>query len=422
VLEKIIGPIEHLLRNAIIHGLEDRAGRLAAGKPEIGEVTLALSQQGNEIAIELADDGIGLDYGRIRAKALELGLLAADASPDAEELTELIFVPGFSTAAELTEMAGRGVGMDVVKSEVSALGGRITVSSQAGAGTRFHLYLPLTLTISHSVLVRVASRTHALPAGMVEQVQQLKPAAIERIRADGGTEWLGRRYPWHYLPRLLGDETSQPAPARRHCLLLLKGAGQHIALEVDELIGNQEIVVKNIGPQLARVIGITGATVLGDGEIALIINPIALAGRKAQAGAGRPAAPAAPLSRARTVMVVDDSLTVRKVTGRLLAREGYQVISAKDGVDALEQMIDILPDALILDIEMPRMDGFDLTRNLRADARLRGIPIIMVTSRTADKHRDYARSLGVQHYLGKPYDEEELLRALSGVLRQAVPA
>ena len=422
VLEKVIGPIEHLLRNAVIHGVENRDVRQASGKPELGQIILTLSQEGNEIEIELADDGPGLDFAHIRAKAVALGLLGADEHADTEQLTQFIFVSGFSTAQELTELAGRGVGMDVVKAETSALGGRIAVSSEAGVGTRFQLYLPLTLTISQCVLVRVADRRYALPAGMVEQVQELKPAAIENIRAEDGIDWQGKRYPWHYLSRLLGDEASTPPAARRHCLLLIKGGAQQIALEVDELVGNQEVVVKNIGPQLARVIGITGATVLGDGEIALIVNPIALAGRAASAASYSPPAAPAPLLSAATVMVVDDSLTVRKVTGRLLEREGYQVLSAKDGVDALEQMMDIVPDVLILDIEMPRMDGFDLTRHLRADPRLHDVPIIMVTSRTAEKHRDYARSIGVQHYLGKPYDEDELLRLIRGLLPLTVAA
>jgi chemosensory pili system protein ChpA (sensor histidine kinase/response regulator) len=421
VLEKIVGPIEHLLRNAIIHGLEDRAARLAAGKPELGQITLTLRQEGNEIHIELADDGIGLDFARIGAKAVELGLINRDARPDREQLTQFIFVPGFTTAQALTEIAGRGVGMDVVKAETAALGGRITVDSEPGSGTRFQLSLPLTLTVSQSVVVRIASRNYVLPSSMVEQVQELKPAAIEKIRSDGRVEWLTNHYPWHYLAHLLGDETSQPPAARRHCLLLLKGGSQRIALEVDKFVGNQEVVVKNIGPQLARVVGITGATVLADGEIALILNPIALAGRLGSAASERVRpTPAVPLIVAPTVMVVDDSLTVRKVTGRLLAREGYQVLTAKDGVDALEQLIEIIPAVLVLDIEMPRMDGFDLARNLRADARLRDIPIIMVTSRTATKHRDYARSIGVQHYLGKPYDEDELLRLIRTLVSPTV--
>lgn len=425
VLEKMTGPIEHLLRNAITHGLEEGGQRQAAGKPEIGEISLTLSQEGNEVVIEMADDGAGLNFERIRSKAVEQGLLAPDQNPDEATLTDFIFHPGFSTAKELTEIAGRGVGMDVVKAETAQLGGRIEVSSTPGKGARFRIYLPLTLAVAQALLVRVGGRMYAIPSVMVEQVMELKEAAIEQIRADGAAEWLGNRYPYHFLPRLLGDTHSMPEQQRRYSLLLLRAGTQRVSVQVDELRGNQEVVIKNIGPQLARVIGIAGATVLGGGEVVLILNPIALASREIRALSAQAAAPAAPQPEAPaaphlpTVMVVDDSLTVRKIAGRLLSREGYHVLTAKDGVDALEQLLEVVPDVMLVDIEMPRMDGFDLTRNVRADARLKDIPIIMITSRTADKHRNYAKEIGVNHYLGKPYQEDELLGLIAGYTRQA---
>jgi chemosensory pili system protein ChpA (sensor histidine kinase/response regulator) len=420
VLEKMTGPIEHLLRNAVAHGIEGSAKRQAVGKTEIGEIGLHVAHEGNEVVIELSDDGAGIDLEAVRVRAVADGLLAEGEQPSAEQLTQLIFRPGFSTASELTAYAGRGVGMDVVKNEAANLGGRIEVASSNGQGTRFRVYLPLTLAITQAVLVRVGNRHYAIPSSMVAQVSELKPKAIAAIRAEGATTWLGDRYVWHYLPRLLGDASAQPDDSlRRHWLLLLRAGNQHIAVETDDLIGNQELVVKNVGPQLARVVGIAGATVLGDGEIALILNPIALAGREARASkigtaAGGVAAVPAVATRAGTIMVVDDSLTVRKITGRLLAREGYHVLTAKDGVEALEQLLDVTPDVMLVDIEMPRMDGFDLTRNVRADERLKRIPIIMITSRIADKHRNYAMEIGVNHYLGKPYDEEQLLELIAG--------
>ncbi len=425
VLEKMIGPIEHLLRNAITHGIEDVTQRQAAGKPEIGEIALTLSQEGNEVVIDMTDDGAGLNFERIRSKAIEQGLLASDQYPDEVVLTDFIFHAGFSTARELTEIAGRGVGMDVVKSETAQLGGRIAVSSTPGKGARFRIYLPLTLTVAQALLVRVGVRTYAIPSVMVEQVMELKDEAAGKIRADGAAEWLGNRFPYYFLPRLLGDAHSMPEQQRRYSLLLLRAGTQRISVQVDELRGNQELVIKNIGPQLARVIGIAGATVLGDGEVVLILNPIALASREIKALAHEAAASAVPkveapaAPRVPTVMVVDDSLTVRKIAGRLLSREGYQVLTAKDGVDALEQLLDVVPDVMLVDIEMPRMDGFDLARNVRADARLKNVPIIMITSRTADKHRNYAREIGVNHYLGKPYQEDELLGLIAGYTRQA---
>ena len=420
VLEKMTGPLEHLLRNAIAHGLEAPAGRRAAGKPEIGQITLRIAQEGNEIVIQLADDGAGLDIERIRARALATGLIGADEQPDEAQLAQLIFRPGLSTADQISAVAGRGIGMDVVRSEAAILGGRVRVDFEAGQGTRFQVHLPLTLAVIQAVLVRVGNRRYAIPSSMVAQASELKPDAIAAIRADGGTVWLGERYPWQYLPTLLGDSRARPEPARRHWLLLVRAGDRPLALEVDDLAGNQELVVKNIGPQLARVAGVAGATVLGDGEIVLILNPAALAAgpRLTLPAAAEPAAagtvPTPAATAVGTVMVVDDSLTVRKITGRLLGRAGYQVLTAKDGVDALEQLLDIVPNVMLVDIEMPRMDGFDLTRNIRADQRLRQVPIIMITSRIGDKHRDYAREIGVDHYLGKPYDEDELLKLIAG--------
>jgi chemosensory pili system protein ChpA (sensor histidine kinase/response regulator) len=258
---------------------------------------------------------------------------------------------------------------------------------------------------------------------MIEQATAHKPDAAAQIRSTGGTEWLGNRYPYHYLPVLLGEKGATPPPARRHWILLVKGGTERVALEVDSLSGNQEVVVKAVGPQLARVPGLAGATVLGNGEVALILNPVGLAARAVErANVPVEVAPAptetqiVQAATAASVMVVDDSLTVRKISGRLLARHGYHVLTAKDGVDALEQLGEVMPDVMLLDIEMPRMDGFDLARNIRADNRLKHIPIIMITSRTADKHRQHAAEIGVNHYLGKPYDEEELL----GCIRECI--
>ena len=323
-------------------------------------------------------------------------------------------MPGFSTAS-LSSLAGRGVGMDVVKSETAAVGGRIGVATEPGQGTTFRINLPLTLAVAQALLVRAGSRTFAIPSSMVAQVLELKASALDDIRNAKGTEWMGEHFSYRYLPRLLGDFESQPQADRFNWVLLLRAGSETLALHVDSLRGNQEIVVKNAGPQYARMVGYSGATVLGDGEIVLILNPVALAGRTPAAADDGPVAPMAALAPSQpTVMVVDDSLTVRKITGRLLEREGYRVVTAKDGVDALEQLLTLRPDVIIADIEMPRMDGFDLTRNIRADLRLKAVPIIMITSRTAEKHKRYAEEIGVNHYLGKPYDEDLLLELIRG--------
>jgi chemosensory pili system protein ChpA (sensor histidine kinase/response regulator) len=425
VLDKIGAPLEHLLRNAIAHGLEDREQRIAKGKPDIGEISLALEREGNEIILSLSDDGTGLDLERIRARAIEAGLLGAEESADPAQLANLIFTPGFSTASEISQLSGRGVGMDVVKTEVASLGGRVETLSTPGQGTEFRLYIPLTLAVTKALLVRTGSKSYAIPSVMIEQVLDLKEAALTRIRDAGSAEWMGHQYPFNFLPHLLGDTQALPEQHRQYWTLLLRSGSRRIAVQVDELMGNREIVVKNIGPQLARIIGVDGATVLGDGQVLLILNPVALSTRApiAEFASPVPSAPAlteeeTALSRLPTVMVVDDSLTVRKITGRLLEREGYQVVLAKDGVDALEQLLDVLPDVMLVDIEMPRLDGFDLTRNIRADARLKNIPIIMITSRTADKHRSYAFEIGVNHYLGKPFQEDELLKLVAEYVSQ----
>lgn len=423
VLEKVLSPLEHMLRNAVAHGLETRDKRLAAGKEEIGEISLGLAQEGNEIILTLSDDGAGLDLARIRAKAESAGLIAPGEQVDDHKLVDFIFHSGFSTAAEVSQVAGRGVGMDVVKTEVTSLGGRIEVITQPGQGTTFRLYLPLTLAVTQTVLVQVGERLFAIPSAMIEQVMEIRDKPLNEMREKGEAVWQDQHYPFHYLPRLLGDNQTQPAHRRLYWVLLLRSGAQRVAVLVDEMRGNQEIVVKNVGPQMARVVGIAGATVLGDGQVVLILNPVALATRQpaisASIESAAPVAPQetpapAPVTHQPTVLVVDDSLTVRKITSKLLAREGYLVELAKDGVDALEQLIDKIPDVILSDIEMPRMDGFDLVRNIRADERLTQVPIIMITSRTADKHRNYAMEIGANHYLGKPYDEEELLRLLAG--------
>ena len=426
VLEKLVGPLEHLLRNALDHGLESRAARVAAGKSETGEITLAVRQVGNEIAIELSDDGAGIDFERVRERAVATGIMAADAEPTIHQLVECLFHPGFSTASQVTQISGRGIGMDVVRNEIIALGGRVDVHTALGKGTRFNLFLPLTLAVAQAVLVRAAGRLWALPAPMVEQVQQIKPDVLRTLYTDGNVHWQGRAWPFHYLPRLLGDAAAVPDPARYNPVLLVRSGQGTAAIHVDEMLGNQEVVVKNIGPQLARVPGITGATVLGTGEIVLILNPVQLAQRpgvmrydptRDERFAGPSVAATAAPAR-KLVMVVDDSLTVRKFTTRLLTREGFEVITARDGVDALKTLADHSPDVILLDIEMPRMDGFEFAKTVRGDPKSAGIPIVMITSRTADKHRNRAAELGVDRFLGKPYQEDELLRNL----RELVPS
>ena len=425
VLERMAAPFEHLLRNAIVHGIEPRARRVEAGKPETGELLVEVSQHGNEVELCFTDDGAGLDLARIRAKAHAQGLLADGEDASDKDAAELIFEPGFSTADTLTELAGRGVGMDVVRSEARALGGRVDIDTRPGQGVAFTIHLPLTLGVTQIVLVASGARTHAVPANLVEQVLQVRDAELAAAREAGHLTVQGEALALHTLPDLL-REPGGAGGQRSYPVLLMKTGAGRIAVQVDEVVGNREVVIKNIGPQLARLPGIVGASVLGSGDIVLILDPVVLA-----AHAGRQASPLDSLPRSQgtmdpieaagrrqapMLMVVDDSLTVRKVTQRLLEREGYRVLLAKDGVDALEQMQVARPDLMLVDIEMPRMDGFDLTRQVRGDEATHGIPIIMITSRTADKHRNYALGLGVDAYFGKPFQEDVLLAAIAGLL------
>ncbi len=401
--------------------------RSAAGKDPTGSIIVALAHEGNEVGIEFRDDGAGLDLARIRSKAEAMRLIDPVVEHDDAALANLIFTAGFSTVDTVTELAGRGVGMDVVRSDVIAMGGRIETATEPGQGTSFKLIVPLTTAVTQVVMLRCGETTIAVPSTLVEIVRRATPDEIGAAYASGSFEVGDRALPFFWLGALLqiGQRPGE-SQARMRSVVVVRSAQQRIVVHVDEVLGNQEVVVKNLGPQLSRLPGLAGMTLLASGAVALIYNPVALAtlyGDAARAAtqaalsapvaaagapAGRDAADAG-LALAPLVLVVDDSLTVRRVTQRMLAREGYRVALAKDGLDALERLAEEIPQAVLCDIEMPRMDGFDLVRNLRSDARWRHLPVIMITSRIAQKHRDHAAELGVDHYLGKPYSEEDLL-------------
>jgi chemosensory pili system protein ChpA (sensor histidine kinase/response regulator) len=426
VLDRMTAAFEHLLRNCVTHGIERPEQRVAAGKEAAGLITVALTQEGNEVGVEFRDDGAGLNLPRIRERALAMGLLAADAQPSAAELANLIFTPGFSTAETVTELAGRGVGMDVVRADVNAMGGRIETATADGQGTSFKLVLPLTTAVTQVVMLRCGDTTVAVPSTLVETVLRAKPAEVEQGYLNGQYAVGDRSLPFYWLGALLQTSSRGTEAGRTLPVVVMRSAQQRVALHVDEVLGNQEVVVKNLGSQMSRLPGLAGMTLLASGAVALIYNPVALASlygnlawvamREALQQPQDPllaAAAAAPVAMAPLVLVVDDSLTVRRVTQRLLVREGFRVTLAKDGLEGLARLAEELPAVVLSDIEMPRMDGFDLVRNMRGDARWRDLPVIMITSRIAQKHRDHAAELGVDHYLGKPYAEEDLLALVS---------
>ncbi len=429
VLERMVGSFEHLLRNCVAHGVESPAARTAAGKETTGRIVVQVTQSGNEVAVEVGDDGAGFDYARIRQRAIERGLLAPTATATNEELAQFLFNAGFSTASAVNELAGRGVGLDVVRAEVMAMGGRIETSSGVGQGSRFRLLLPLTTAVTQVVNLRCGEFEIAVPSTLVEVVRRVRKPETEAAYASGQFVLDGQSMPFYWLPALLQAGTRGETEGRAQAVVVIRSADQRVAVHVDQVLGNQEVVVKNVGPQLARLPGLVGVTLLPSGAVALIYNPVALAAVYAgdaqsrmrqptrPAGAQVPQAALAPM-----VLVVDDSLTVRRVTQRLLVREGYRVVTAKDGLEALERLAEERPTLLLSDIEMPRMDGFDLVRNVRTDPRLVGLPVVMITSRIAQKHRDYALELGVDHYLGKPYSEEELLTLVETYARKPMVA
>ncbi len=420
VLERLTGAFEHLLRNSVVHGIETPEVRQQAGKAPVGRIVLNLHQEGNEIQVRFSDDGAGLNLARIRARGESQGLIQPGQDVSDSQLMDLIYEPGFSTADALTEMAGRGVGMDVVRSEVNTLGGYVLTQSTAGQGASFELRVPLTTALTQVVVLRYGDRKVAVPASLMLSVQRLSAETVEQAYVDGALTAAGERMPFFWLGGLMHHSDRGFAHGKTLPVALVHSAQQRLALHCDEVLGNQEVVVKNLGPQLMQVPGLAGISLLASGDVALIYNPVALANRyghaaqqrvhDAEAASRQVVVEEAKVQLAPLVMVVDDSLTVRRVTQRMLEREGYRVLLAKDGLDAMERLAgDELPAVVLSDIEMPRMDGFDLVRNLRADARLAGLPVIMITSRIAQKHRDYAQQLGVDDYLGKPYDEEHLL-------------
>jgi chemosensory pili system protein ChpA (sensor histidine kinase/response regulator) len=433
VLDRMTPAFEHLLRNCVAHGIELAEQRKAAGKDETGTIVIALHQEGNDVSVEFRDDGAGLNLARIREKAVAQGLLTNEQSIDDNTAADLIFTPGFSTAVQVTELSGRGIGMDVVRAEINAVGGRIETRTFSGQGTSFKLVLPLTTAVTQVVMLRAGNLSIGVPANVVELVRRASAKELQSAYNSGTIEFAGENIPFFWSGALLqASNRSNEHQGKTIPVVVFRSAGQRVALHVDEVLGSQEVVVKNLGPQLSRLPGLAGMSVLASGAVVLIYNPVALAsvyGAQARALSADHAEPqvleaatdaqgsvsvpvlTAPTSAplAPLVLVVDDSITVRRVTQRLLQREGYRVAMAADGLQAIERLAEERPTVVLSDIEMPRMDGFDLARNIRGDAKLANLPIVMITSRIAEKHREHAMELGVNHYLGKPYSEEELL-------------
>jgi chemosensory pili system protein ChpA (sensor histidine kinase/response regulator) len=417
VLERMVAPLEHMLRNAVDHGLESSEKRLAAGKPESGHITLSLTHEGGDIVIEMSDDGAGVDLAAVRRKAIKRGLIDANNELSDYDVLQFILQAGFSTAETITQISGRGVGMDVVHAEIKELGGNMVIDSVAGKGVRFRIRLPYSVSVNRALMVQCGEEQYAVPLNTIEGIVRVMPGELEACYQTNPPcyQYGGRSYELRYLgellnnglrPRLIGQ--SQPVP-----VLLVHLHEQWVAVQVDNLAGSREIVVKSLGPQFAAVQGITGATILGDGHVVLILDlPGHIRAMQGRIFSRQQVFPDAEPVRPLLIMVVDDSVTVRKVTSRLLERHGMNVLTAKDGVDAMALLQEHTPDVMLLDIEMPRMDGFEVASQIRHDERLKDLPIIMITSRSGQKHRDRAMAIGVNDYLSKPYQESVLLESI----------
>ena len=434
LMERVVAPLEHMLRNAVDHGIETREGRQSAGKNDSGRINLELGREGGEVVITLSDDGKGIDTDAVRKKAVERGLIAPDAQLSEQEIQQFIFHAGFSTAAAVTQISGRGVGMDVVASEIKQMGGSVTIDSHKGQGTRFIIRLPFTLAMNRALMVKAAEDTYAIPLNQIEGIVRISPFELQHYFEEDNPvyTYVGQDYELQYLgnfvhgtrsPHLESHTTPMP-------VLLIRSTEHTVAIVVDNLVGSREVVVKSVGPQLASVAGISGATILGDGSVVIILDIHSLI-RAAHVQVPTlgvtdiPVLPQEPVPEDEEtefkrdtplVMVTDDSVTVRKVTTRLLERNGYEVVTAKDGMDAIAKLEDIRPDVMLLDIEMPRMDGFEVATHVRHDSRLQDVPIIMITSRTGEKHRERAFDIGVNCYMGKPFQENELLSTIRELL------
>ncbi|WP_201533379.1 Hpt domain-containing protein [Psychrobacter ciconiae] len=433
ILERITSPLEHMLRNAVDHGIESPQARLNAGKERSGQITIEVIREGSEMVIHLTDDGRGINVDAVRKKAIAQGLIDAnDKSLSDIDVMQYIFHAGLTTTKQVTQISGRGVGMDVVISEIKQLGGLVSVTSKPNQGSRFTMRVPLTVAIADALVVRAADRYYAIPLVQIERVVRVQPdklfnyyqsnQSVLRIDDDD--------YRVHYLNEILTgsrlNEMVVNSNSSLPVIIVKNRAGQNLALQVDQIAGSRiEVVVKPLGRQLSHLPGISAATIMGDGSVMLILdmlallrNAVVLKDVKPTASTSSTALEAEP----PTILVVDDSVTVRKVTSRFLEREGFKAVVAKDGVDAIEILQELMPDLILLDIEMPRMDGFEVATQIRHDRRLKHLPIIMITSRTGEKHRERAFEIGVNDYMGKPFQENELLVKIQNNLSVTIGA
>jgi chemosensory pili system protein ChpA (sensor histidine kinase/response regulator) len=444
IIQHISDPLIHLVRNAVAHGVETPFARREAGKQEKARITVRAYHRGNHIFIEVEDDGRGIDYASIRQKLADLGVVSAVAAEELSEreLREYLFRPGFTTASSMTELAGRGVGLDVVRANVHSLNGEIEVRSETGKGACFTVKVPLTLIISQALFVRCGNSTFALPLAVIEEIRRVKPPEIEDV---GGKLLTRVRDVVTEVVRLdlqLGLPALEPMNGYFH-MVIVKVAGRHVGVVVEEVLGKDEIVIKNLGDYLRRVKLFPGTTIAPDGSLILLIDLNRLvSGDAAERGSLPSASPAArvfaPGSEAvasgsipaeavdaieneRVVVVADDSISIRKFVGRMLEKAGFRVKLASDGLEASELIAQVGCHLLITDLEMPRMNGYELMAHLRQDPATKKIPVLVVTSRAGAKHRDRAVKEGASAFMTKPVQEDQLIAKVEELIGSDVP-
>jgi chemosensory pili system protein ChpA (sensor histidine kinase/response regulator) len=442
IVQQITDPLIHLVRNAIAHGIEDTPARERAGKSARGKVTVRAFHRGNHVFIEVQDDGSGLDYARIRQTGVAAGLVsAAEAEHLSEnELRAFLFHPGFTTAESKTEVAGRGVGLDVVRNNVHSLNGEIEIHSETGKGTCFGVKVPLTLIISQALFVRSGTTVLAMPLSVVEEIRRLRPAEIEDVGGKLLTKVRGVVTEVVRLDAALGLPAIEPINGYMN-MVIVRAAGRQVGVVVEEVLGKDEVVIKNLGQYLRRVKLFPGATISTDGSLILLVDVNRLAGTSAaevdvvvpSANAARifgpgalavasgsiPAAAVDEPAAEKVVVIADDSISVRKFVGRILEKAGYSVKLASDGLEAAELVAQVGCHLVITDIEMPRMNGYELMSHLRQDPATRRIPVLVVTSRAGAKHRERAMKEGAASFLTKPVQEEQLLTVVEELMNSA---
>lgn len=415
VLDTLVDPLMHLLRNAVDHGIEPPQMRRAAGKPSTGLVTLSVLREHGRVVLRLSDDGEGIDLNQIHKRAVDMGLLTESDQPTSEQLIDLLFEEGFSLAKIVTQTSGRGIGLNIVGRAVSQLRGTVRVETSVGHGTIFIISVPVTMAIIRALFVQSCGQTFAIPLEQIVTILRLDEGALEEIRTHDALRHGDDRLPVYNLAAFVREPGMANLEAQHYGLLVSSDA-QNVIVLVESLAGTGEAVVKSLGTHLRRVFGIQGATISGDGRVLLILNlpEIVGAGPVVADDLDRPdEIVQTPSATGRRVLVVDDSPSVRRVVCSFLERAGWQATAARDGVEALEKIASARPDVALVDIEMPRMNGFELLSVIRSDPDLQNIPVVFLTSRSAAKHRDRAEQLQVDGYLVKPYREEELLEVLS---------